>query len=65
VSQILLASALTLSYISGVSAAVVTYNWTVGYVNNVNADGLYERTVIGIRTDSLYSVSLSLLSVSV
>jgi iron transport multicopper oxidase len=49
VSQILLASALTLSYFSGVSAAVVTYNWTIGYVNNVNADGLYERTVIGVN----------------
>lgn len=29
-------------------AAVVTYNWNISYVNT-NADGLFERRVIGVN----------------
>lgn len=33
---------------AAVQAAVVTYNWNITYVNT-NADGLFERRVIGIN----------------
>ncbi|KAG0035562.1 hypothetical protein BGZ82_005230 [Podila clonocystis] len=37
-----------LAVVTAVQAAVVTYNWNITYVNT-NADGLFERRVIGIN----------------
>lgn len=37
-----------LAVATAVQAAVVTYNWNITYVNT-NADGLFERRVIGIN----------------
>lgn len=33
----------------GITAAQITYNWTIDWVNNVNPDGLYSRRAIGVN----------------
>jgi len=38
-------------------AAVVTYNWNISYVNT-NADGLFERRVIGVNGQFPYVLLL-------
>lgn len=42
-------AALCLVASQGISAAQVTYNWTVDWVQDVNPDGLYSRRAIGVN----------------
>ncbi|KAH6568245.1 hypothetical protein BASA61_008702 [Batrachochytrium salamandrivorans] len=39
----------TASSISAVSAATVTLNWTISWLDNINPDGMFPRRVIGVN----------------